>query len=135
MITGASAPAILSHVRKVLDHHGRHYDLMTPTETHIGDGPIVLIVPERYDGQALAPHILVIDRVDENEKAHITQLADGLPKAGTVVYNSSDKTVEAICGTKRADVYQEPYKEGAENAARSLLKRIGITEQMFDQAK
>lgn len=97
---------------------------------------------------------------EKNYLEQFEKLADRTPKAGTLVYCTDDKQAKKIGSAERADVRQEPYetpkykvKNGAfvingdtpvklfgkhnmQNieGAKTILKRIGITDEQFHEA-
>ncbi len=134
LISGNRAKDILSVCTKVLDHYQKPYDLITPNGEQIANGPIVFIQAEG-DFSSFHPHIALIDEVSANSKETYEQLANGIPKAGTLVYNTTNAMANAICSAPRPDVYREEYKEASVNAAAmALLRRIGISEKHFADA-
>lgn len=134
VITGNRAKEITALCAKVLRHNGRPFDLVTSSEQKVGVGPVALI-EANGNAHLYQPHILLLDEVDQAEQQAFTKLADGLPKAGTLVFNKSNALAKAIGGTPRPDVYREEVKEPTVQAlARGILKRIGITESQFSAA-
>jgi len=131
VITGKRAKPIIDLCAKVLRHHGRTFDLISETEETLSNGPIVFI-QANGDAASYHPHILLIDEVDQADMQAFSKIADGLPKAGTLVFNKSNAAAKAIGGTSRPDVYLEEVKDGStEAAAKGILKRIGISESQF----
>lgn len=133
LITGARAYEILACCRKVLDAQTKPYDLLTDQEQSINSGPIVFIVSasfENYD-----PHIVLVDAVTDEHKHQFDGLVDGLPKSGTLVYNTSDAIAKEIGERELVDVHKEEYSgEDVASAARALIRRIGISEEIFNTA-
>ena len=132
LITGLRASEILDYCKKVLDYHGKSYDLWNE-EDDLSDGPIVLITASD-DFMAYEPHIVLIDDVPDNQLETYQELANGIPKSGTIVYNMSDKTVKEIGSKERTDVHQVPFDGELGSAVRGLLQRIGIAGERFNQA-
>ncbi|WP_456459349.1 UDP-N-acetylmuramate--L-alanine ligase [Reichenbachiella sp.] len=97
---------------------------------------------------------------EKNYLEQFEKLADRTPKAGTLVYCTDDKQAKKIGSAERADVRQEPYetpkykvtngafvingdtpvklfgKHNMQNieGAKTILKRIGITDEQFHEA-
>ncbi len=133
LLTGNRAEEIFSHCQRVLDFHNKAYDHVLPGDQHISEGPIVFIISDdAYE--ALEPHIALIDHIADGEKEKYESLVDSLPKSGTVVYNEGDKVVNELCSKERTDVHRVAYKNDTLEAAKGLLKRIGINEAGFNQA-
>ena len=133
LITGNRSVDILNCCRKVLDYYKRPYDLATSQETKIGTGPIILIESSN-NLNSYQPHIALIDEVTQDTKDDYMKLADGLPKSGTLVFNQSNKLAKDISDIGRTDVHLEPFQTGVSEAAKALLKRIGISEESFKTA-
>ncbi len=133
LLTGKRAQEIFSHCQRVLDFHKKAYDYVLPEAQRISEGPIVFIISDDAN-QALEPHIALIDLIPDQEKDKFELLVDSLPKSGTVVYNEGDKVVNEICSKERKDVHRVAYKNDTQEAAKGLLKRIGINEARFNQA-
>ncbi len=134
VITGDRASEIFRHCQRVLDFHKKAYDFILPDAERISEGPIVFIIP-RDSFQEFEPHIALIDHISEGTIDSYEALADSLPKSGTIVYNETDKAVNDICSKERTDVHKVSYKNDPEEAAKGLLKRIGINETRYDQAQ
>ncbi len=132
LITGARAHDILKTCRKVLDARNKPYDVLTDEEQSISKNPIVFIVSSSF--KDFDPHIILIDAVSNTHKDTFQSMADGLPKSGTLVYNSSDALAKEIGTKELEDVHLEEYTgEDTSSAAKKLLCRIGISEKIFDQ--
>jgi hypothetical protein len=107
--------------------------LATSQKTTISTGPIVFIEADA-NGSEYDPHIALIDHVTPDQKTTFTQLADGMPKSGTLVFNEKDKLSNEICSVQRTDVHLETYADDVQQAAMALLKRVGISEESFKLA-
>jgi hypothetical protein len=135
LITGERAKDILSVCTHVLDHYQKPYDVISADQDRIERGPIVFITAND-DFNAYHPHIALVDQITNLTKEAFEKLANEIPKAGTLVYNATNPLAKAICSTPRADVYREEYNESSVNAAASaLLRRIGISEKHFADAR
>ncbi len=107
-------------------------------------------------------HINVFPTIDEYVK-QFDLFADATPKAGSLIYCEEDDLATVICGKQRSDVASLPYQEHASiidnghtvlqtangpvvvhvfgrhnmqnfSGAKSVLLKIGITEEQFYQA-
>lgn len=134
LITGKRGSEIFTHCKKVMDFYKRDYDVISDGSESVSEGPVVFIVSDQNLTE-FEPHIALLDQVAPEEKAELEQLADSIPKSGTIVYNESDKLAFGIGSKERTDVHRESYKNDTTAAAKSLLKRIGINEARFDQAQ
>jgi len=133
LITGSRAQEILESCRKVLDSQSKPYDFLTDQEQSIGSGPIVFIVSENYADYD--PHIILIDMVNMDHRNEFEALANDLPKSGTLVYNGSDEIAKEIGSKERDNVHREEYHgDDVTSAAKKLVRRIGISEEIFDKA-
>lgn len=133
LITGPRAYEILALCKKVLDAHTKPYDILTDQEQSISNDPIVLIVSANF--KDYNPHIVLIDAVIDAHKDQLNALAVGLPRSGTLIYNSTDTRAKEIGEKELEDVHKEEYKgEDVHAAAKKLVQQIGISEDMFDSA-
>ena len=159
IIDNEGTTAILDVVFKVLKAHNRKFDWLKADGTYevSDDAPIVLIQADDHleEGTHKAKflryqhHVMVIHHVKEsfpdsyaNFEEYIAQyeeMADLTPKAGTILFNQDDHVANLIAGEReREDIKLIEYKieEGlssAESAAKAILKRIGINDQLFEQ--
>jgi len=133
LITGSRANSILGLCRKVLDAQNKPYDILTDQEHSIETGPVVFITSESFEN--FDPHIVLIDQVNTNNENEFRAMAENLPKSGTLVYNGTDQLAKEIGNLELEDVHKEEYSSGDEtSAAKRLVKRIGISEEMFDKS-
>ena len=133
LITGERAYEILSTCRQVLDARDKPYDLLTDREHSINSAPMVFIVSSSFS--EYDPHIVLIDAVSDKDLDKFIQMAKALPKSGTLVYNSADTNALKIGEKELVDVHKEEYKgSDISSAAKQLLRRFGISEEMFDNA-
>ena len=133
LITGDRAYEILSVCRQVLDAQKKPYDLFTDQEQSINFAPMVFIVSSSFADYD--PHIVLVDTVYSEDLDKFNQLADRLPKSGTLVYNSADSNTLKIGKKKLVDVHKEEYNGSDVNsAAKKLVRRFGISEEIFNQA-
>ncbi len=159
IIDNEGTTAILDVVFKVLKAHNRKFDWLKADGTYevSDDAPIILIQADDHleEGTHKAKflryqhHVMVIHHVKEsfpdsyaNFEEYIAQyeeMADLTPKAGTILFNQDDHVANLIAGEReREDIKLIEYKieEGlssAESAAKAILKRIGINDQLFEQ--
>jgi UDP-N-acetylmuramate: L-alanyl-gamma-D-glutamyl-meso-diaminopimelate ligase len=182
--------SITSIILHVLKFHKRKFDYLVGAQIEgfelmvqlTEDAPIIIMEGDEYLSSALEmkskflfyhPHIVLISGVAwdhfnvfpkfDDYVAAFEQLADGLPKAGSIVYDETDDIVKVIGDKEREDVNRLPYKahpytvkngkvalktdEGAipvkifgehnmKNlmGAKLILDRLGINEAMFYQA-
>ena len=132
LITGERAYEILSTCRQVLDTQNKPYDLFTDQGQSINFAPMVFIISSTFTDYD--PHILLIDAVSNDDFDDFDKLAERLPKSGTLVYNSADSNALKISEKELLDVRKEEYKDGhIIAAAKTLVCRIGITEEMFNE--
>ena len=133
LITGERAYEILASCRRVLDVEGKPYDIFTDQEQAINNGPIVFIVSASFTNYD--PHIVLVDAVADEHKGKFLDLINGLPKSGTLVYNSSNASAKEIGEIELEDIHKEEYAETeVTSAARALVRRIGINEEIFNKA-
>ena len=133
LITGERAYEILSTCRQVLDAQKKPYDLLTDREQSIKSAPMVFIVSSTFTDYD--PHIVLIDAVSNEDLDKFNQLVEGLPKSGTLVYNSNDSNTLKIGKKELVDVHKEEYEgDDINSAARTLVRRIGISEEMFNKS-
>jgi hypothetical protein len=132
VITGPKAHEILELSRKTLSDQKREYDIITPNEEKISDAPVALMIVPIEAIDQWDPHVVLIDEVPDEKKNIFLQIADQMPKSGTLVYNTADKNAEEIGAQERADVHRVPYAGGKTiEAAKALLQRLGIREAEF----
>lgn len=133
LITGVRAYEILSTCRQVLDAQKKPYDLLTDREESIKSAPMVFIISSTFTDYD--PHIVLVDAVSNEDFDKFNQLVEGLPKSGTLVYNTNDSNANKIGKKELVDVHKEEYKSNEINsAARALVRRIGISEEIFNKA-
>lgn len=133
LITGTRAYEILAICLKVLDAQSKPYDILTDQEQSITDGSIVFIISASLKNHD--PHIVLVDTVTNEQKEQFRSLVDGLPKSGTLVYNSSDANAKEIGEKELEDVHKEKYTdEDSNSSARALIRRIGINEEIFNKS-
>jgi UDP-N-acetylmuramate: L-alanyl-gamma-D-glutamyl-meso-diaminopimelate ligase len=181
---------ITSMILHVLAYHKRNFDYLVGAQIEgfdlmvkiSDDAPTIIIEGDEYLSSAIEmkskflfyhPHIALISGVAwdhfnvfptfESYVKAFEDLADGLDKAGVLVYDESDDIVKVICEKDRPDVLKLPYKKpqytiksgkvflssaqgevplqvfGEHNmknlmGAKIILERIGITEEMFFEA-
>ena len=158
IIDSEGSSEIMKVALHVLEKNQRKYDYWWANDEHaISDAPVILIEAqdEATEGNKAKffdfhHHIIVLHHVSdqfpasydsyETYLAQFENLADQTPKAGTILYYQDDYVANLIAGEReREDIKLIEYgnidnlSERA-SAARSLLKRIGITDQMFDEA-
>lgn len=177
IITGnRGTEKIYQLVRFVLTHIKKPHDYIDDENSQISDAPIVIYAggSELENGSAifhqLRPHIILIHEISnkipkgynsfEHYVDEIDQLADSLPKAGSIIYNEGDTTALMIGKKEREDVKTleyidlkgkeissgisidfdgNTYEIKTENedflshaaAAKILLKRVGVSELQF----
>jgi len=109
-------------------------------------------------------HILIISQLSANDKPLISQLANTTPKSGTIIYDDTNSFAREIAKVERTDVSLNPYATPKHeisngkvtlisgtnerftiqlssaddlksvNAAKELLKKIGISSTQFYKA-
>ncbi len=109
-------------------------------------------------------HILIISELSAHDKPIVSQLANATPKSGTIIYDDTNPLAREIAKVERADVFLNPYAtpkheiSGGKvtlisgtnekfsvqlsssedlkslNAAKELLKKIGISSTQFYKA-
>lgn len=182
--------SITSIILHVLAFHKRNFDYLVGAQIEgfdlmvklTEDAPIIIIEGDEYLSSAIEmkskflfyhPHIVLISGVawdhfnvfptfDSYVKA-FEELADGIDKAGTLLFDETDDIVKVIGEKDRADVQKMPYKKhpyevkngkvflktpngelqielfGEHNmknlqGAKLILEKLGITEEMFYEA-
>lgn len=158
IIDSEGSSEIMKIALHILEKNQRKFDFWWANGQHsISDAPVILIEAqdEATDGNRAKffdnqHHIIVLHHVSDqfpasygSFEAYLAQfenLADQTPKAGTILYYQGDYVANLIAGEReREDIRLIEYgnidnlNERA-SAAKSLLKRIGITDNMFDEA-
>lgn len=134
LITGPRKDRVFEICQKVLDTCGRTYSIVDNTgNLHENDRAIVFIL-QGGEVEDHYPHIALIDTVTDADQDSYMNLANSIPKSGTLVYNTDNKIAEAICEIERADVHIEKYRGDETAAAKSLLRRIGVSSERFENA-
>jgi hypothetical protein len=133
MITGPLGQEIFGIVTSILSRQHRTFDVISDRETRVDQGPIAFIVLEKPD-PALKPHILVMTQVNVADRELFERTADGLPKAGSVIYCTKDPIANEIGSKQRTDVYREEFAGTmARDAAEKLMKRLGVNAQLYKE--
>lgn len=182
--------SITSIILHVLKYYNRNFDYLVGAQIEgfdlmvklSDDAPTIIIEGDEYLSSALEmrskflfyhPHIAlfsgiawdhfnVFPKFEDYVKA-FEELADGLPKAGAIIFDETDNMVDVICEKEREDVNKVPYKahpyevkNGVSylltgngkvplkifgehnmknlNGAKKILERLAITEEMFYEA-
>jgi UDP-N-acetylmuramate: L-alanyl-gamma-D-glutamyl-meso-diaminopimelate ligase len=182
--------SITSIILHVLKFYNRNFDYLVGAQIEgfdlmvklTDDAPVIILEGDEYLSSALEmrskflfyhPHIALISGVawdhfnvfpvfDDYVKA-FDQLADGMPKAGTLLWDETDDIANIIGKQERADVVKLPYSAhpyeikngktwlttdngaissqifGEHNmknlqGAKLILEKIGINEEMFYEA-
>ncbi|MCP9767709.1 peptidoglycan synthetase [Lacihabitans sp. LS3-19] len=182
--------SITSIILHVLAFHKRNFDYLVGAQIEgfdlmvklTNDAPVIIIEGDEYLSSAIEmrskflfyhPHIVLISGIawdhfnvfptfDLYVKA-FEELADGIDKAGSLVFDETDDIVKVIGEKDRPDVNKMPYKAhpytvkngkvflqiangelpieifGEHNmknlkGAQLILERLGITEEMFYEA-
>ena len=166
IITGAQSSLIASMVLHVLTFNKRKFDFSIDNETSSlsTDAPLVIIEakPQLLDYK---PHIAILSNPESNSQlAEFEQVADAMPKGGTILYPESNPALKRIASKERTDVQLITYnvfehnKKNGEiqlksskgeqfpvslstdtqlecaNAAQEVLKKIGISSGQFYKA-
>ncbi len=142
----------------VLEKNQRAFDYWWANGEHsISDAPVILIEAqdEAKEGNKakffdVQHHIIVLHHVSDqfpapydSYEAYLAQfenLADQTPKGGTILYYQDDYVANLIAGEReREDIRLIEYGnidnlDERASAAKSLLGRIGITDNLFDEA-
>jgi UDP-N-acetylmuramate: L-alanyl-gamma-D-glutamyl-meso-diaminopimelate ligase len=182
--------SITSIILHVLKYHNRKFDYLVGAQIEGFDvmvnlddeSPVIIIEGDEYPESKIYlkskflfyhPHICLISGIAwdhfnvfptfESYVQTFEELADGLPKAGSIIYDETDDIVRVIGEKERPDVAQFPYKahpykvvdgkcvlktEKGEikleifgehnmknlNGAKIILDRLGITDEMFYEA-
>lgn len=182
--------SITSIILHVLKYHNRKFDYLVGAmidgfDIMVGlddDSPVIIIEGDEYPESKIHlkskflfyhPHICLISGVAwdhfnvfptfESYVKTFEELADGLPKAGAILYDETDEIAKIIGEKERADVARLPYKahpykvENGKfylitnkgdiplelfgehnmknlNGAMIILDRLGITEDQFYEA-
>lgn len=158
IIDSEGSSEIMKIALHILEKNQRNFDYWWANGDHnVSDAPVILIEAQDeategnkakfFDSQH---HIIVLHHVSDqypdaygSYEAYLAQfenLADQTPKGGTILYYQDDYVANLIAGEReREDIKLIEYgnidhlNERA-SAAKSLLKRIGITDSMFDEA-
>lgn len=182
--------SITSIILHVLKYYNRNFDYLVGAQIEgfdlmvklTDDAPTIIIEGDEYLSSAIEmkskflfyhPHIAlfsgiawdhfnVFPKFEDYVKA-FEELADGMPKAGAIVFDETDNMVDVICEKEREDVNKVPYKahpyevkngisylltESGKvplkifgehnmknlNGAKKVLERLAITEEMFYEA-
>ena len=182
--------SITSIILHVLNHYNRKFDYLVGAQIEgfdlmvklTDDAPTIVLEGDEYLSSALEmkskflfyhPHIALVSGIAwdhfnvfpkfEDYVKSFEQLADGMPKAGTLFYDESDDIMKVITAKERADVAEIPYnahpykvKEGVAylqtseseiplkifgehnmknlEGARLILEKLAITDEMFYKA-
>lgn len=182
--------SITSIILHVLKYHNRKFDYLVGAQIEgfdvmvnlDDDSPVIIIEGDEYPESKIYlkskflfyhPHICLISGIAwdhfnvfptfESYVQTFEELADGLPKAGAIIYDETDDIVRVIGEKDRADVAKLPYKahpyrvENGKcvlkteqgdvvleifgehnmknlNGAKIILDRLGITDEMFYEA-
>lgn len=182
--------SITSIILHVLKFHNRKFDYLVGAQIEgfdlmvqlTEDAPIIIMEGDEYLSSALEmkskflfyePHILLISGIAwdhfnvfpkfDDYVGAFEKLADGMPKAGSIVYDDTDDIVKVIGDKAREDVNRFPYQAhpykvkngkvylkvadgeiplqifGEHNmknlmGAKLVLDRLGINEEMFYDA-
>ncbi len=150
---------IIDIVSRVLKANSRSFDWWKADGTHsITDSAPIVLIQGDYHMEAnthkakflkYQHHVIVIHHVSdrvrgqyENFESYVAQyeeLADQTPKGGTILYNQEDHVANLVAGEReRDDIKLIEYKKEdnlsmMESAAKAVLRRIGITEELFDR--
>ncbi len=159
IVDNEGGPEILEIVIQVLSANDRKFDFWKSDGTYSlsEDAPVILIQADDnvQEGSNKAKflsyqhHIMVIHHVSdkipasyasfEDYVAQYEELADKTPKSGTILYNQEDSVANIIAGEReRPDIRlveyaQEDGLSSAESAAKAILRRIGINDELFDK--
>lgn len=158
IIDSEGSSEIMKIAIHILEQNQRKYDFWWADGQHtISNAPVILIEAqdEAIDGGKakffdFQHHIIVLHHVSDqfpasygSYEAYLAQfenLADQTPKGGTILYYQDDYVANLIAGEReREDIKLIEYgnvdglNERA-SAAKNLLKRIGITDSLFDEA-
>lgn len=158
IIDSEGSSEIMKIALHILEKNQRKFDFWwADGKNSISDAPVILIEAqdEAADGKTakffeFQHHIIVLHHVSdqfppsygsyEDYLAQFENLADQTPKGGTILYYQDDYVANLIAGEReREDIRLIEYgnvdnlNERA-SAAKNVLKRIGITDLMFDEA-
>ncbi len=181
---------ITSMILHVLKYHNRSFDYLVGAQIDgfdlmvqlTEDAPTIIMEGDEYLASALQrrskflfydPHIVLISGVEwdhfnvfptyDSYVKSFEELADGLPKAGSLIYDETDDIERIIAAKQREDVTTIPYNAhphiiqdgkafllwnnqqvplrvfGNHNmknlsGAKEVLAKIGITDEMFYEA-
>ena len=182
--------SITSMILHVLKYHNKKFDYLVGAQVEgfdimvqlNDDSPVIIIEGDEYPESKIHlkskflfyhPHVALISGIAwdhfnvfktfDSYVSTFEELADGLPKAGAIVYDETDDIVKVIGEKDRADVGKLPYKahpykvENGKcilivgkteipleifgehnmknlNGARLILDRLGITDEQFYEA-
>lgn len=182
--------SITSMILHVLNYHKKNVDYLVGAQIEgfdlmvqlSEDAPVILIEGDEYFNSALdkrskfliyEPHIALISGIAwdhfnvfpkyEDYVKTFEQLADGLPKAGSLIYDETDDVLKVIGDKEREDVNRLPYtahpyeiingraelKTGKKNiplrvfgehnmknlmGAKLVCERLAITDEQFYEA-
>lgn len=132
LITGPRKSQILEACKTVLNFYAKPYSWIDEEGTLQGSEESLVFIVAGGEADDYLPHIALIDSIKEKEQDSYLRLANSIPKSGTLVYNLDDEIAEAICAVERPDVHQETYSGNEIEAAKGLLRRLGVTEDRFD---
>jgi UDP-N-acetylmuramate: L-alanyl-gamma-D-glutamyl-meso-diaminopimelate ligase len=165
VVVGKSKGRIVQLITFVLAQYRRKFDYTTPSGERIADSPVILIEPASDVNRVsdFKHHILVLSQLSPSEEPGCSLLAGATPKAGTIIYDDTDKLASAIAKVERPDVSVSGFGiprhetnngkivliskandkfhtqfESSEDlrivgAAKETLKKIGISSGMFYQ--
>lgn len=159
IIDNEGSTEILNIAAHVLEANQRKFDWWKANgENSISpDAPVILIQANDHLEQSTHKakfleyqhHIMVIHHVREhippaydsfeNYLAQYEEMADKTPKGGSILFNQADHVANLIAGereredTKLIEYGQEPGLSSHVSAAKAILRRIGINEELFQK--
>lgn len=158
IIDSEGSSEIMKIALHILEQNKRKFDFWWASGKHsLSDAPVILIEAQDEASEEnkakffdCQHHIIVLHHVSDqfpanygSYEAYLAQfenLADQTPKGGTILYYQDDYVANLIAGEReREDIKLIEYGnvddlDERASAAKGLLKRIGITDEMFDKA-
>lgn len=134
LITGPRKREILEYCSKVLNHYQKEFAFIDESGELVGESESIVFIISGGEAQDFQAHIALIDEVSNEEFESYTDLANSIPKSGTLVFNTENVNANNICASDRVDVHKETFAGDPSQAARGLLRRIGVNDERFDSA-
>ena len=134
LICGNRRTEIFKYCETALNFYGKNFLLIDESEAMVGDDRTMVFILALDEAGKYSPHIALIDEIDDSTVEMYSDLADKIPKSGTLVYNSNNSLAKNIGEKDHTDVHKETFSGDVVEASKRLLRRIGINDERFDAA-